>query len=422
MVDQRKQKAIIFIGIRRPTKESDKTLLAAKLCGIKVLLICNPNTLVDNAVVADIRPILQEPFAFIAETATKWLQEYEVLGIANWHDDTTNLRAFLCSELGLAGPSIVSAQRCTNKLLMKEALRNTRYVPKYLEVGLAEEDLLVGIETIGYPAILKPCNGTSSKGIFEILTAADAKDAAKNLVSYSKESEGIDLFGDDQKAIIEEKVIGDEVSVDGLIKDGVITFSGIVDFRSSEKYHLDYYKIFPSQLSEGKQAEVYQACESIIEILGLDNSAFHFEGCITELGFRFYEIAARPGAGCIATHLIPISTGINYLQQYLMLCCNQDLLFSSSNFASRAQIFSGIIYPLAKSEGTFKEVKGLLDLINAKGVEIIGFDNLPGSEVVLPPESYGAVKCVYAVVSSTSYDGVAQLIDNIECNVDIIID
>ena len=68
-----------------------------------------------------------------------------------------------------------------------------------------------------------------------------------------------------------------------------------------------------SQKSTETVAAIKDLAIRAVKAVGIDNSPAHVEIMVTKDGPKMVELGSRMGGGCITTHLVPLSTGIDMI-------------------------------------------------------------------------------------------------------------
>ncbi len=122
----------------------------------------------------------------------------------------------------------------------------------------------------------------------------------------------------------------------------------------------------PSQLPSDSVNQIRVATEVGVRALGLSNCAFHAELKVTPHGPKIVEIGARLGGDRIATHLTPLSTGVNLVRAAILIAIGQ-------NPDLRPSIDRGVAirYFQADGCGTTERIDGLDALSSLPGLELL---------------------------------------------------
>lgn len=160
-----------------------------------------------------------------------------------------------------------------------------------------------------YPSIVKPVDAQGQRGI----TVIDNSDELEDAVRIARESS---VSG---SVIIEEFLIGPEVSAHVIVKDGEIVF-----FLPSDRHVWQGPLVgVPEAHSLPLRSETQVWADSfrslvadIVEVLDVEDGPLYVQSIFTERGPRIIEIASRLD-GCHLWRLVKASTGIDILDAVL---------------------------------------------------------------------------------------------------------
>nr|WP_242943637.1 ATP-grasp domain-containing protein [Lachnoclostridium phocaeense] len=266
--------------------------------------------------------------------------------------------AKVSKELGLVGISEETALKATDKVIMREALRDHNVsVPIFYKVTNEEEffDAVYKIRTRGYKCIVKPSDNSGSRGV-ELLKNFRSE-TLKKAYSYSKS------YSRSGEVIVEEYMDGPEVSVEAIAIDGVCHVIQITDkLTTGAPYFVEMGHSQPSMLSETILEKVEYTAKAANEAIGIINGPSHAEIKVTADGPKIVEIGARLGGDNITTHLVPLSTGIDMIE-----CCINIALGRAIKIQKKWNKGSAIRY-LHLPIGTVRSVKGIDKLDTSPGI------------------------------------------------------
>ena len=104
------------------------------------------------------------------------------------------------------------------------------------------------------------------------------------------------------------------------------------------------------------------AARDIVEALEIENGPAHTELFLTEAGPKFVETGARLGGGCIASHLVPLSTGID------LVAATLDVALGTRPNLERTRNAAAAIRFVQPAPGTVRAIRGLEEASSAEGV------------------------------------------------------
>lgn len=217
--------------------------------------------------------------------------------------------AYACEKLGLIGLDYASAVRSTDKAEMIKAfeaagVEHPRY--KVIHKTDSQDFDRIGLD---FPLITKPTDNSGSRGIMLV----ENQDELHIAVSYSSNN------GRDGEVIVEEYMRGPEVSVELMVVDEKPHILQITDKLTTLAPHfVEIGHSEPSRLPDEAKAAIADLAGRAALAVGIKNGPGHAEIILTDKGPKMVEIGARMGGGCITTHLVPLSTGIDMTKATIM--------------------------------------------------------------------------------------------------------
>ena len=205
-------------------------------------------------------------------------------------------------RLNLSSIKYTTALKATDKYEMIKAFKKSKVaspwyylVNNYKELSLLEDKLT-------YPCIMKPTDNAGSHGVTLV-------SSYKELLEKYEYCHNNSRCG---KVIIEEYLIGEEVSVEAIVINGKINILQITDkITTGAPFFVEIGHTQPSRKSAKIQLQIKALAEQAIKSLDIDKGPCHIEIMVTDKGPVMIELGARMGGDNIATHLIPLSTGID---------------------------------------------------------------------------------------------------------------
>lgn len=220
---------------------------------------------------------------------------------------------YVAEKLGLAGNSIESTERCTNKHFMRRAFEeNKDPSPKSVLVSDVSE---LGKIDFEFPVIVKPTDRSGSRGIFKI---EDRKDL-ENAVKQSMEQ------GFEKKVLVEEFAEGQEYSVEHISYNGKHYFLAMtLKYTTGAPHFIETGHLEPAPVKEEVLTKVKEVVSHALDSLHIKNGASHAEIKIAEDGtIKIIEIGARMGGDCIGSDLVRYSTGMDFVRMVIEVACGK---------------------------------------------------------------------------------------------------
>jgi len=399
------RRSVLFVNLRRIEREGMESLLAARRLGLDVIIL--GRSLPDFAVslVREFRQVDTYDTDLAVAAALELATRHNIAGVANFTEIDVQLVATIADRLGLPGMPVEAALKARNKYQMKEALGHLNGVlPKYRRVRSLEELRDAVVET-GLPAVVKPTGASGSKGIFELHKPGDLEPAIQRLSEIAQPSFDAVFRQFGAEFIVEEYVDGDEISVEGFVARGDVHIVMVTDKVTSLPYHLELEHTMPSTLPPDALAEVRSHTESIVAGLGFDNCSFHLELKCGSHGIRFIEIAARPAGDYIASHLLPLASGVDFFENVIRVATGDPL-----RLAPDRDLHVGLRFLLAEHAGRFDGLDGIEVLCTDPGYPHVFFEHPVGTRVSLPPDSFGLQRVAAVCARHTDRAGLDALL------------
>lgn len=249
--------------------------------------------------------------------------------------------AFLAEKLGLNCNSISCINKSTNKYLMRQAFQEYGILcPRYERV--TEKDVLQKIAGMQLPIIVKPTDRSGSRsvtkiegtGIIDGTLSVETEIEIRRAVNRAVR----DSFED--MAIVEEFFSGDEYSFESMTVQGVHHMLQITKKYTTDAPHfIETGHAEPAGLSEETQERVKREIFRALDALGITGGAGHSEFRIQKDGtVRIIEIGPRMGGDCIGSHLVPLSTGYDFIKMVIEEAARLPVSFERNRHYSRAEI------------------------------------------------------------------------------------
>lgn len=257
--------------------------------------------------------------------------------------------ATVSKELNLVGITEDTAIKATNKAAMREALKEAKVpIPLFFRVtDMLEYKMAVKkIQSNGMNCIVKPVDNSGSRGIVLLKDFED--DTVQKAFEYSRQ------FSRTGDLMVEEYMDGLEVSVETLSVDGKCQVIQITDkMTTGSPYFVEMGHNEPSLLSDNVKKQIEKVTIAANRAIGIKDGPSHTEIKLTSDGPKVVELGARLGGDNIATHLVPLSTGVDMVK-----CCIEIALGWKPEVQRKFSKGAAIRY-FNVDHGKIKEIRGL---------------------------------------------------------------
>ena len=269
--------------------------------------------------------------------------------------------AVVAQEMGLVGVDENTALKATNKAVMRQCLlENNVPIPTFYKVS-NEQEYKQAVKQFKTKFIVKPADNSGSRGIF-LIENLDNEKIIEEAYQYSKQ------FSRNGDIVVEEYMEGEEVSVETLSVDGVCHVIQITDKLTTGAPHfVEMGHSQPTRHSLEMVQRIREVATMAVNAIGIKNGPSHTEIMVTKDGPKIVELGARLGGDCITTHLVPLSTGVNMVENCILIALGE-----TPDLTVKFEKGSAIRY-IPSYEGVLKEVANVEEARNVIGVQEISF-------------------------------------------------
>jgi biotin carboxylase len=232
-------------------------------------------------------------------------------GITSYFDDDLPRQAALAAALGLTGPSIDAVALLNDKLLQRRALESAGLpVPRFTGVRecVDNDEIDRLCDALPFPMLLKPRDGTASRGILPIGDRRELVTALKNVERPS------DVILEERLADTSEvDWCADLVCVETVVSRGTLSHLGVMGFFPMAPPLRLSGLFYPADVQRSDIAELFGLATASIHAVGAGaNGCFRTEIKRTPDGWKIIEINGRPSGSSPA--LVKLASGMPILQ------------------------------------------------------------------------------------------------------------
>lgn len=279
--------------------------------GLKVIALdMNPEAIgfTVSGVIKEIISTIDIPSAIAAA------KKYHINGVMTLATDMPmRTVAAIAKECGVVGISEDTAIKATDKSVMRETLKKAGVpVPAFFRVA-NQDEYMNAVNHMPDTFMVKPADSSGSRGILKVEHKEDAVKAYEYTKGFSRN--GI--------VVVEECMIGPEVSVETLAYDGDVHVIQITDKITTGAPH--FVEMGHTQPTRLDCAEVIKKVAiAANKAIGITNGPSHTEIIVTREGPKIVELGARLGGDCITTHLVPLSTGVDMVEACIRIALGEE--------------------------------------------------------------------------------------------------
>jgi biotin carboxylase len=232
-----------------------------------------------------------------------------VSGVLCWDEGRIHATAYAAQALGLPNGDPAVVWRLRDKAQTRAALAAAG-VPQPRSVPVSTvEQALDAAAAVGYPAVLKPRGLGASLGVVRV----DGPDELRAMFAFTRDTVAPDpvVYSSEHPVLVEECVVGEEISVDAAVHDGVAApvflARKVVGYRPYAEEVGHVVDAADPLLTDAGLRTVLQAAHTA---LGVRDGWTHTEFMLTAAGPRLIEVNGRLG-GDLIPYLGALATGVD---------------------------------------------------------------------------------------------------------------
>jgi biotin carboxylase len=276
--------------------------------------------------------------------------------------------AHIAERLGLSGHSPRLAEYATNKFAMRQRSESLGIAcPRYRRAR-SVADALAAIDVAGLPAIVKPVDNCSSRGVRWIDRTTEVAPAVEHALASSRCGE----------VLIEQFLTGTEGSIEALVENGRTTILGICDKTKSrlpDRYDLELR--YPGAYDVDVWDDLASQARRIADGFEVAHGILHIEFLVAHDTRTVYliEFAIRGCGSKVATHLMPVLTGVDVVRILIRQAVGLPVQIEPSRQRHGALHF--LMFP----RGRVRAVRGVEAAKRIPGVVDVCVERRPGESI-----------------------------------------
>lgn len=313
-------------------------------------------------------------------------KRYKIDGLLTTSDAPVNVVSYVGEALGLPSMSTEVAAICTNKYLQREKFAENEINVPFFQLCDKNTDLK---QLKDYPYIVKPVDSSASRGVKKADGEKELQLAVSEALEYSRSG----------KVIVESFITGKEFSVETYTQNNITTIVNITEklcIGEDKGFFVEDTHIEPARITNKEWVAIESEVRKAIKALHINNCPTHTEIKLNDEGAFIIEIACRLGGDYITSDLVPLSTGVDMLENLIKIALGENIdverklnkcsavqFLNTENYEKcRAFIDSSdthiIRYEIKEFEN--KQIKSSLDRL---GYVILQADNMSEIETIL---------------------------------------
>lgn len=260
--------------------------------------------------------------------------------------------AYIAKKMHLGGLDYEVAKLIKNKYKVRKRLFEAKVddTEQAYEVG-ENTDIGALCGKLTFPVMVKPCDGSGSRGAARVDKAEQFAEACKNAMSASIT----------HRAEVETFIVGKEYGAETLVANGKINVLGIMrKWMTNPPYYAELGHAIPTDLPQEVEERAKKCVESAVKALGINFGSVNMDMLITAEGkIHIIDIGARMGGNMIGPCIIPYGTGVDYVANMIRNAVGDEIDLTprqKSAVATRLLAFgNGVVKQLPDFEGLERE-------------------------------------------------------------------
>ncbi len=226
--------------------------------------------------------------------------------------------SYIARELNLPGLNYEIAKLIKNKYRVRKCLYESSVDDTKQSYEVDDStDIASLCCQLSFPVMVKPCDGSGSRGATRVDDSAVFLEACKKAIGSS-------LI---HRAVVETFITGEEYGAESLVVNGEVYVLGIIKkWMTDPPYYAELGHAMPNDLSIEVEQRAICCVENAIKALGIDHGSVNMDLLITENGkIHIVDVGARMGGNLIGPCVIPYGTGIDYMANAIRLSVGDDI-------------------------------------------------------------------------------------------------
>lgn len=220
--------------------------------------------------------------------------------------------ARIAETMNLPGISYEIAKTVKNKYLIRKKISQNHEV-QFFELD-TEEKVLHLRDQIHYPVIVKPCDGSGSKGVTKVENGEGLLGAFQEAFHFSKS----------KKVLVEDFFVGKEYGADIFVHDGMIEVMALLGkYITPAPDYAELGHYYPSGLEN--EREIKEKLKKAVKSLGITHGAVNMDYLVNGDDIFIVDLGARMGGNIIYSHIIPEATGRDYAKEMIMQAVGESI-------------------------------------------------------------------------------------------------
>ena len=309
---------------------------------------------------------------------TEWSERNGLKAVVGVDEESIVLAANLSKCLKVEHNPVESVLLTKDKYLMRIELKKAGVNSPWFKRFSIHDFSNKNINEISFPCVIKPTFLSASLGVIRVNTIKELANGIKTIKELLSLKEIRERGGEKSDWIlVEEYIPGKEVAIEGIVSEGKLKVLTVFD--KPEPLEGPTFEetiiVTPTALSEKNQFALFETAQHAVKALGIVKGPVHVEVRINSSGNYILECASR-SIGGLCSKVLEFQGGMSLEELILRSYLGRNVEKSKLTGSAR-----GVMMMPTEKMGILKEMRGVEDALNVKGVTDLQITVKPGEKL-----------------------------------------
>ena len=309
---------------------------------------------------------------------SEWAERNGLKAVIGVDEESIVLAANLSNYLQVEHNPVESVLLTKDKYLMRIELKKAGVNSPWFKRFSIHDSPHKMINELNFPCVIKPTFLSASRGVIRVNTIEELAYGIKTLNELLSLEE-VRARGAEQSdwILVEEYIPGKEVAIEGIVSEGKLKVLAVFD--KPEPLEGPTFEetiiVTPTALSEKNQFSLFETAQNAVKALGIVKGPVHVEVRINSSGNYILECASR-SIGGLCSKVLEFQGGMSLEELILRSYLGRNVEKTKLTDTAR-----GVMMMPTENMGILKEMRGVEDALNVKGVTDLQITVKPGEKL-----------------------------------------